>query len=62
MDQARICIVEDEVIIELKTVDRFEKIHEAQMLNYLRATGIEVGLLVNFKHAKADIKRMILNK
>ena len=54
-------IVEDKVIIELKTVDRFEKIHEAQMLNYLRATGIEIGLLVNFKHAKADVKRMILN-
>jgi len=39
-------LVEDRVIIELKTVDRIEKIHEAQLLNYLKATGIQVGLLV----------------
>jgi GxxExxY protein len=45
----------------LKTVERIEKIHEAQLLNYLKATGINVGLLVNFKHKKADIKRFVLN-
>jgi GxxExxY protein len=54
-------LVEDQVIIELKTVDRIEKIHEAQLLNYLKATGIKVGLLVNFKSTKADIKRMVLD-
>ena len=54
-------LVEDEVIIELKTVDKIEKIHEAQLLNYLKATGIKVGLLVNFKSTKADIKRMVLD-
>lgn len=54
-------LVEDKVIIELKTVDRIEKIHEAQLLNYLKATGIKVGLLVNFKSAKAEIKRMVLD-
>ena len=41
-------LVEDQVIIELKTVNKIEKIHEAQLLNYLKATGIKVGLLVNF--------------
>ena len=54
-------LVEEQVIIELKTVDRLEKIHEAQLLNYLKATGIKVGLLVNFKSTKADIKRFVLD-
>ena len=54
-------LVEDQVIIELKTVDRLEKIHEAQLLNYLKATGIKVGLLVNFKSTKAEIKRLVLD-
>jgi GxxExxY protein len=53
-------LVEDKVIVELKTVETLEKIHEAQLLNYLKATGIRVGILVNFKHPKAEIKRMIL--
>ena len=53
-------LVEDQVIVELKTVERIEKIHEAQLLNYLKATGLKVGLLVNFKHQKADIKRLVL--
>jgi GxxExxY protein len=54
-------LVEDQVIIELKTVNKIEKIHEAQLLNYLKATGIKVGLLVNFKSTKAEIKRMVLD-
>ncbi len=54
-------LVEDQVIVELKTVDRIEKIHEAQLLNYLKATGIKVGLLVNFKNTKAEIKRFVLD-
>ncbi len=54
-------LVEKKVIIELKTVDRLDKIHEAQLMNYLKATGIPVGLLINFKHPKAEIKRMVLN-
>ena len=42
--------VQDQVILELKAVDSLQKIHEAQLLNYLKATGYKVGLLVNFKH------------
>jgi len=37
------------------------EINEAQLLNYLKATGIKVGLLVNFYHQKAQIKRLVLN-
>ena len=54
-------LVEDCVIVELKAADKIEKIHEAQLLNYLRAAGISVGLLVNMKHPKAEIKRMVLD-
>jgi GxxExxY protein len=54
-------LVEDKVIVELKTVETIDKIHEAQLLNYLKATSIRVGILVNFKHPKAEIKRMVLN-
>ena len=54
-------LVEDKVIVELKTVEALDKIHEAQLLNYLKATGIRVGILVNFKHPKAEIKRMVLD-
>ena len=54
-------LVEEKVILEFKTVERLDKIHEAQLLNYLRATGIQIGILVNFKHAKAEIKRMVLD-
>ena len=53
-------LVEDKVILELKAVDKIQKIYEAQLLNYLKATGIKIGLLVNFKHPKAEIKRLIL--
>jgi len=54
-------LVEDQVIVELKTVERIERIHEAQVLNYLKATGLKVGLLVNFKHSKATVKRLVLD-
>ena len=53
-------LVEDKVIIELKTVEILSKLHEAQILNYLKATGIQLGFLVNFIHPKAEIKRMVL--
>ena len=54
-------LVEERVIVELKTVERLEKIHEAQLLNYLRATGLNIGMLVNFRNTKAEIKRLVHN-
>ena len=54
-------LVEEKVIVELKSVDSLDKIHEAQLLNYLKATGIHVGLLVNFKNPKVEIKRMVFD-
>jgi len=52
-------VVEGEVIIELKAVEQLQKIHEAQLLNYLEATGYKIGLLINFTHPKAEIKRFV---
>ncbi len=53
-------IVENKVILELKAIDTLQKVHEAQLLNYLKATGYRIGLLVNFTYPKAEIKRFIL--
>ena len=53
-------VVEDKVIIELKVVERLQKVHEAQLLNYLKATGFKLGLLINFKYPKAEIKRFVM--
>jgi len=51
-------IVEDKVIIELKAVDALIEEHELQLINYLKATEIEVGLLLNFGK-KPEIRRKI---
>jgi GxxExxY protein len=53
-------LVENKVLLELKAVRALESSHEAQLLNYLRATPIEVGLLLNFG-PKPQIKRMLLD-
>ena len=53
-------LVENQIIVELKTVEKIEKVHLAQLLNYLKATNKQVGLLVNFKHPRAEIKRVVL--
>ena len=54
-------LVENKVIVELKTVENLDTAHEAQLINYMKATGLQVGLLVNFRHKKADVKRMVLD-
>jgi GxxExxY protein len=55
-------IVEQSVIIELKTVDSLQPIHEAQLLTYLKLSGCKTGLLINFKVPvlKNGLKRMSL--
>ena len=51
-------IVEDKVIVELKSVKELHPAHSAQLVNYLKATGIEVGLLINFGES-VEIKRKV---
>ena len=53
-------IAEDKVIVELKTEQTYNKVHEAQLLNYLKATGIKVGLLINFGRRKCEFKRLVM--
>jgi GxxExxY protein len=55
-------IVENSVVIEIKSVDRFDPVFEAQLLTYLKITGIKHGLLLNFNSRllKDGIKRMVL--
>lgn len=50
-------LVNDLVIVELKVADAIRPEHEAQLLNYLKATRYEVGLLLNFSPTKAEVKR-----
>lgn len=52
-------LVEDSVICEIKAVQRLMPEHEAQLLNYLKATSKKVGLLINFGEASVRFKRMI---
>jgi GxxExxY protein len=55
-------VVQDQVILELKTVERLVPIHEAQMLTYMKLSGIRTGLLLNFNAAvfKDGIRRLVL--
>jgi GxxExxY protein len=50
------------VIVELKAVARFEEIHRAQLISYLRASGLRGGLLINFRVRvlKDGIRRIVL--
>ena len=52
--------VEGRVILELKAVKALASEHEAQLLNYLKATGIRVGLLINFGRPRLEWKRRVL--
>lgn len=52
-------LVEGYVIIEVKTVTALNNIHQAQCLNYLKATGLQVCLLLNFYNPKVEIKRIV---
>jgi GxxExxY protein len=55
-------LVEDKLIVELKTVDQLLKIHEAQVLTYMKLAKMKVGLLINFNvpMLRKGIKRLVL--
>jgi len=54
-------IVDEKIIVELKSVSHLVKAHEVQLVNYLVATGIEDGLLINFGEKKVEVKRKFKN-
>ena len=53
-------LVDNKLILELKTVDVIANIHTAQVLNYLRATGLKLGLILNFGKPRFEYKRLVL--
>ncbi len=58
-DFAADILVEEKVIIELKSIEKLHSKHETQLVNYLKATEVEVGLLINFG-PEIQIKRRVL--
>ena len=54
-------IVEDSLLLELKAVYIMPAVYKAQLMNYLKATGLSFGLLLNFGTPKLGIKRMVWN-
>ncbi len=55
-------VVEDSLILELKSVKRLHPYMEAQLLNYLRLSGIEVGYLINFHYDRVRYRRRVLSR
>ena len=55
-------LINQQIIIEIKAVQSLNEIHQAQLLNYLKATKLHLGLLINFGTSKVQIKRMINDK
>lgn len=53
-------LVEDLVLVELKTVKSLDEVHKAQCLNYLKATSMKICLLINFGNPRVEIRRLIL--
>jgi GxxExxY protein len=52
-------IVYDKIVIELKAIRKISDIEKAQMLNYLKATGLNLGLIFNFGSGSLEVKRLI---
>jgi GxxExxY protein len=50
----------DKIIVETKAISRLDSIHEAQVLNYLKATGFKLGLLINFGEESLKFRRLVL--
>jgi GxxExxY protein len=52
-------VVAGKVIVECKAASNLDAVHEAQLLNYLKASGLRVGLLINFGRAKMQYRRLV---
>jgi GxxExxY protein len=52
-------VVADTVIVEIKAQAALDRVHQAQCMNYLRATNLSVGLLLNFGTPRVEIKRLV---
>lgn len=50
----------DKVIVETKTIDRISNVERGQVINYLKISGLRVGVILNFKRAKLEWERIVL--
>ncbi len=55
-------IVANAMVVDTKTIDRITDNERGQMMNYLRITGLQVGVILNFKHARLEWERIVLTK
>jgi len=53
-------VVFDKIIVDTKVIEKIGNNEKAQIINYLKITGLRVGLLLNFKHAKLEWERIVL--
>ena len=53
-------IVFDKIVVDAKTIDKITNHEQGQILNYLKITGLHIGLILNFKYAKLQWKRIVL--
>ena len=53
-------LVEDRIILELETVEKITDIHRAQALNYLKATGLKLAIILNFGTKSLEYERLVL--
>jgi GxxExxY protein len=61
-DYAADLLVEYKIIVELKTDPNYQSVHEAQLLNELRGTGMKLGYLINFGRERVEHKRMVFEQ
>ena len=54
-------VVNNEVVVELKAVQSISDVHLTQVISYLKASGLKVGLILNFSKGKIDIKRVVFD-
>jgi GxxExxY protein len=54
-------VIEDKIIVEMKTVDRITDIEKGQVMNYLRVSGLSLAIIFNFKNPKLDWQRVVLS-
>ncbi|UCH88259.1 MAG: GxxExxY protein [Thermoplasmata archaeon] len=55
-------LIENTIVVELKAVSEISDVHISQVVSYLKATELNVGLILNFSRSKLDIKRVISNR
>lgn len=52
-------LVEDKILLELKAIKDLDEVHAGQVMNYLKATGLRICLLINFGKSKIQVRRLV---